>query len=233
MLLLFVKYTKFIFFEYVMITLVSVVGLLISVAYYTLAERKIIAAVQRRVGCNVVGVWGTLQPLADGLKLVLKEVVMPRTGVKILFIASPILTFTASITCWSVIPSSVDGYMVDLPLGVLYLLVLSTINAHVMLLSGLASYSQYALLASIRTASQAISYEIVLFVSLLPVFLMAKSTNFIDIVYTQQSTTPFFFSLLPLFFIFCVCILAETNRVPFDLPEAESELVAGYNVEAT
>lgn len=210
--------------------LIIIIFLLISVAYFTLAERKIMATIQRRLGPNVVGFLGLLQPLADGLKLFIKEIILPKNCDLILFILAPLFTFLLSLLVWSMIPISDWGYFVDLNVGVLYVLAISSLNVYGILLGGWASNSKYAFLGGLRSASQMISYELTIGFCILTVGVCAGSLNFIHIT-VHQTYIWYFIPLFPSFVIFFIASLAETNRHPFDLPEAEAELVAGYNVE--
>lgn len=221
----------FLFFENLLLTIFSLITLLISIAYFTLAERKFIASVQRRSGPNIVGFWGLLQPLADGLKLVLKEIIIPNSSNQGLFIFAPLLTLILSFSGWVVIPNSFDSYITDLTLSLMFVLLISALGVYGILFAGWASNSKYAVLGGLRSISQMISYEVSISLIILPVILMSGSLNLIDIVYTQVQSVWFILPLLPLSIIFLISILAETNRTPFDLPEAEAELVAGYNVE--
>lgn len=207
-----------------------IVSLLIAVAYFTIAERKIMGSIQRRKGPNVVGFIGLLQPLADGLKLFVKETILPINASKSLFLLAPSLAFTLSLISWSVIPFSKGVVISDLNLGLLYIISISSLNVYGILLAGWSSNSKYAYLGALRSAAQMISYEIPLVLSVLNVAIYAGSFNLNTIVLAQKNVW-FIFPLFPAFMIFCVCMLAETNRHPFDLPEAEAELVSGYNVE--
>jgi NADH-quinone oxidoreductase subunit H len=207
-----------------------VVPLLISVAYFTIAERKIMAYVQRRRGPNVIGFMGLLQPLADGLKLFAKETVLPINANLNLFIFSPALSFVLSLIGWSVIPFSKGIVLCNLNLGILYLFTVSALNVYGILLAGWSSNSKYAYLGALRSAAQMISYEISLGFASLNVIICAGSFNLSNIVAAQEKIW-FILPLLPIFLIFYISMLAETNRHPFDLPEAEAELVSGYNVE--
>lgn len=215
---------------YLLLFLATLVPVLISVAFYTLAERKIMAILQRRMGPNVVGFWGLLQAIADGLKLVLKEIIIPTSSNNFLFVLAPIISMVLAFTAWVVIPFNFSSSIADLNLGVLFLFMLSGLNIYSLLLAGWASNSSFAFLACLRSIAQMISYEISIGLCLLPVLMLTGSSNLTKIVLGQVSG----FNLFPLFpwaFIFFISILVETNRAPFDLPEAEAELVAGYNVE--
>lgn len=207
-----------------------VVPLLISVAYFTIAERKIMGAIQRRRGPNVVGFMGLLQPLADGLKLFAKETILPTSANINVFLFAPFLSFVLSLIGWAVIPFSEGIVLCDLNLGVLYLLTVSSLNVYGILFAGWSSNSKYAYLGSLRSAAQMISYEISIGFAILNIIICVGSFNLSTIVMAQQKVW-FILPLLPIFLIFYVSMLAETNRHPFDLPEAEAELVSGYNVE--
>ena len=210
--------------------LVIIIPLLISVAYFTLAERKIMGSIQRRKGPNVIGFLGLLQPLSDGLKLFTKETILPSNSNIILFIISPIITFVLSLISWVVIPFSNTSVISDFNIGLIYLLVISSLSVYGILLAGWSSNSKYSFLGSIRSAAQMISYEVSIGFIILNVVLCANSFNLSTIIYAQKNVW-FILPLFPMFLMFCVSMLAETNRHPFDLPEAEAELVSGYNVE--
>ena len=210
--------------------LTIVLPILISVAYFTLAERKIMGSIQRRKGPNVIGFLGLLQPLADGLKLFTKETIIPSSSNMILFLISPIITFVLSLISWSVIPFSEKSVLSDLNIGVIYLLVISSLSVYGILLAGWSSNSKYSFLGSIRSAAQMISYEVSIGFIILNVVLCSNSFNLSSIILAQESLW-YVIPLFPMFLMFCVSMLAETNRHPFDLPEAEAELVSGYNVE--
>ena len=220
------------FFKVVQIifVIVIIIPVLLIIAFYTLAERKIMGAVQRRKGPNVVGFWGLLQPLADGLKLILKEPIIPRKSNKILFFLSPIITFVLAISLWSIVPFSASSFLTDSFLSLLIVFAISSLGIFGIIGAGWASNSKYALLGSLRSAAQMISYEISLGFIFLTIILLTESANLFDI-YLNQENCINFFSLFPLGLIFFVSMLAETNRAPFDLPEAEAEIVAGYNIE--
>lgn len=207
-----------------------VVPLLISVAYFTIAERKIMGAIQRRRGPNVVGFIGLLQPLADGLKLFVKETTLPTNANTGIFLFAPALAFILSLMGWAVIPLSKGVVVCDLNLGIMYLLAVSSLNVYGILFAGWSSNSKYAYLGALRSAAQMISYEISIGFTILNVVICAGSFNLSSIVLAQQKIW-FIFPLFPVFVIFYISMLAETNRHPFDLPEAEAELVSGYNVE--
>lgn len=207
-----------------------IIPLLIAVAYFTIAERKIMGAIQRRRGPNVIGYIGLLQPLADGLKLFVKETILPTNANTGIFLLAPGLSFTLSLISWAVIPLSEGIVICNLNLSILYLFAISALNVYGILFAGWSSNSKYAFLGALRSTAQMISYEISIGFTVLNVVVCAGSFNLTNIVNAQQNVW-FFIPLLPIFFIFYISILAETNRHPFDLPEAEAELVSGYNVE--
>jgi len=207
-----------------------VVPLLISVAYFTIAERKIMGSIQRRKGPNYIGFIGLLQPLADGLKLFSKETTLPTTANTFIFLISPALSFILSLIGWSIIPFSKGTVICDINLGIFYLFAISSLNVYGILFAGWSSNSKYPYLGAVRSTSQMISYEISIGFTILNVVICAGSFNLNNVVLTQQKIW-FFIPLLPIFIIFYISMLAETNRHPFDLPEAEAELVSGYNVE--
>nr|YP_009115293.1 NADH dehydrogenase subunit 1 [Berkeleya fennica]AJA05814.1 NADH dehydrogenase subunit 1 [Berkeleya fennica] len=207
-----------------------VVPLLISVAYFTIAERKIMGSIQRRRGPNVVGYIGLLQPLADGLKLFVKETTLPTSANTGIFLLAPALSFILSLIGWAIVPFAEGIVVCDLNLGILYLFAISSLNVYGILFAGWSSNSKYAYLGALRSAAQMISYEISIGFTALNVVICAGSFNLNTIVLAQQKIW-FIVPLLPIFIIFYISMLAETNRHPFDLPEAEAELVSGYNVE--
>lgn len=210
--------------------LVIVVPVLIAVAFFTVAERKILGSIQRRRGPNVVGVFGLFQALADGLKLFLKETILPSSANKFLFVLAPILTFFLSMLGWAVMPLISNTVFIDLNLGIIYLLTISSLGVYGIIISGWASNSKYAFLGSLRSAAQIISYEVSIGFIVVCIIICSGSINLSDIVFAQRSVW-FCFPLIPLSLLFFISCLAETNRHPFDLPEAEAELVSGYNVE--
>lgn len=210
--------------------LIIIVPLLISVAYFTLAERKILGAIQRRRGPNVVGVYGLLQPLSDGFKLLVKETVLPSNANKFIFVLSPIITFVISLMGWAIIPYDKYSMLSEVNIGVLYLFAISSLGVYGIIMSGWSSNSKYAFLGALRSAAQMVSYEVSIGFIIVTIVVCCGSFNLQTIVESQKNVwfiVPFF----PLFLMFFVSALAETNRHPFDLPEAEAELVSGYNVE--
>jgi NADH-quinone oxidoreductase subunit H len=217
--------------QFLVLSLGTIVPLLVAIAYYTLTERKVMASIQRRKGPNVVGFWGLLQPLADGLKLVVKEMIIPRRVNIFLFIFAPILTFVLSLLMWVVIPFNIGVVLLDLNYGVLYLLVLSGLAVYGIILAGWSSNSKYAFLGSLRATAQMISYEVSISLAVVQVVLVSGSLNLTEIVLVQEQGIYNVFYLFPICVVFFISILAETNRAPFDLAEAEAEIVAGYNLE--
>jgi NADH-quinone oxidoreductase subunit H len=218
--------------EIVLKILLLVIPLLLSVAYLTYAERKVIAAVQMRKGPNVVGPLGLLQPIADAVKLLHKEVIIPSKSNKAIFLLAPMATFVLALIGWAVIPFSENLVITDLNVGILYLLATSSLGVYGIIMAGWASNSKYAFLGAIRSSAQMISYEVSMGLVIISVLLVTGSLNISEIVIASQNN-PLWLDLLlmPMMIVFFISILAETNRHPFDLPEAESELVAGYNVE--
>ena len=210
--------------------LMIVVPLLIGVAYLTYAERKVIGAMQIRKGPNVVGPFGLLQPMADGVKLFLKETIIPTNANKGVFLLAPCVTFLLSLIAWAVIPFGEDMVLANINVGVLYLFAISSLAVYGILMSGWASNSRYAFLGAVRSAAQMVSYEVSMGFVIITVLLCVGSLNLSDIVMAQKNVW-FIIPLLPMAVVFFISILAETNRHPFDMPEAEAELVAGYNVE--
>jgi NADH-quinone oxidoreductase subunit H len=211
--------------------LLIVVPLLICVAMLTYAERKILGAIQMRKGPNVVGWFGLLQPFADGLKLLVKETIIPTGANKAVFIIAPGLTFTLALAAWAVIPFDETWVLANINVGVLYLFAISSMGVYGIIMAGWASNSRYAFLGALRSAAQMVSYEVSIGFVMISVLLCVGSLNLTDIVHAQQHSIWYVIPHLPLFVIFFVSGLAETNRLPFDLVEAEAELVTGFNVE--
>ena len=210
--------------------LAFVVPLILSVAYLTYAERRVIAAMQMRRGPNTVGPFGLLQPFADAFKLLFKEPIVPSQADGLIFLLAPMITFTLAFVAWAVIPIDAGLALADINVGILYLFAISSLGVYGIIMAGWASNSQYAFLGALRSAAQMVSYEISMGFVIVTVLLTVGSLNLTAIVEAQK-TLWFAIPHLPLFVIFFVSILAETNRAPFDLPEGESELVGGYFVE--
>ena len=210
--------------------LALLVPLLIAVAFMTLAERKIMAAMQLRKGPNVVGPFGLLQPFADAGKMLMKETIVPAGASKVLFIMAPMLTFVLAMIAWAVIPVNEGWAIADINVGVLYLFAVSSLGVYGIIIAGWASNSKYAFLGALRSAAQMVSYEVSMGFVIVTVLLCVGSLNLTDVVLAQKNLW-FFIPLFPMFVIFFISTLAETNRAPFDLPEGESELVAGFFVE--
>ena len=207
-----------------------IIPLLISVAYFTIAERKLMGIIQRRKGPNVIGFIGLLQPLADGLKLFAKETILPSNSNLFVFLFAPALTFILSLIGWAVIPFSEEVVLADLNVGILYLFAVSSLSVYGIVMAGWSSNSKYPFLGALRSAAQMISYEVSLGFIIINVCICAGSFNLTQIVLSQEKIW-YCIPLFPAFVMFSVSMLAETNRHPFDLPEAEAELVSGYNVE--
>ena len=207
-----------------------ILPLLGAVAYLTYAERKVIAAMQLRKGPNVVGPFGLLQPIADGVKLLFKETILPAGSNKIVFILAPMLTFVLAMVAWAVIPVNEGWVIADINVGILFLFAISSLGVYGVIMAGWASNSKYPFLGALRSAAQMVSYEVSMGFVIITVLLCVGSLNLTDIVLAQKNIW-FCIPLLPMFVIFFISTLAETNRAPFDLPEGESELVAGYFVE--
>jgi len=207
-----------------------VIPLLISVAYFTIAERKIMGSIHRRKGPNVIGFLGLLQPLADGLKLFVKETIFPSNSNILIFLLAPILTFVLSLIGWSVIPFSKNIVISDINIGILYLFAISSLSVYGIIMAGWSSNSKYPFLGALRSAAQMISYEVSIGFIIVNISICSGSFNLSNIVVSQQSIW-YMVPLFPMFILFYISMLAETNRHPFDLPEAEAELVSGYNVE--
>jgi NADH-quinone oxidoreductase subunit H len=211
-------------------TLALLVPVLLMVAYLTYAERKVLAAMQVRKGPNVVGPFGLWQPFADALKMLTKETIIPSGANRFLFLLAPMITFVLAMIAWAVIPVNAGWVIADINVGVLYLFAISSLGVYGIIVAGWASNSKYAFLGALRSAAQMVSYEVSMGFVLVSVLLVAGSLNLSKIVEAQR-TVWFCLPLLPMFVVFFVSSLAETNRAPFDLPEGESELVAGYMVE--
>ena len=213
-----------------------IVPLLVAVAYLTWMERRVLGAAHMRIGPNVVGPFGLLQPLADGLKLLVKETVIPSGANRVVFVLAPMLTFILALVAWAVIPVDAGVVLADINVGILYLFAISSMGVYGIIMAGWASNSKYAFLGGMRSAAQMVSYEVSMGFVIVCVLLCVGSLNLTDIVEAQRfENWPFqgfiFTLLLPMGIVFFISTLAETNRAPFDLPEGESELVGGYNVE--
>ncbi len=210
--------------------LALLVPLLIGVAYLTYAERKVLAAIQLRKGPNVVGPFGLWQPFADAIKMLMKETIIPTGANRVLFILAPMLTFTLAMIAWAVIPVGNGWAIADINVGVLYLFAISSLGVYGIIIAGWASNSKYAFLGALRSAAQMVSYEVSMGFVMVTVLLCAGSLNLNEIV-RAQSNVWFCIPLFPMFIVFFISTLAETNRAPFDLAEGESEIVAGFMVE--
>lgn len=210
--------------------LLILVPVLISVAFFTLLERKIMASIQRRRGPNVVGLMGVLQPFADGLKLLIKETIIPSKANKIIFILAPILALFLSFITWTVLPFNTNTVYSDINIGILYIFAISSLAVYTIIMSGWSSNSRYAFLGTLRSTAQMVSYEVSIGLIIIGVLICSSSLNLLTIVKTQTYIW-YVIPLFPMFLLFYISALAETNRPPFDLPEAEAELVAGYFVE--
>lgn len=214
-----------------------ILPILLSVAFLTLLERKFLASIQRRRGPNVVGFFGLLQPLADGLKLFLKESLIPYSASKFIFLLAPLLTLSLSLFGWTIIPFTNNISLSDLDLGILFIFAISSLNVYGIVMAGWSSNSKYAFLGGLRSAAQMISYEVSIGLIVLSLIIFVGSLNLFSVLDAQNLFQDlnflkfFFFPFFPVFLMFFVSSFAETNRPPFDLPEAEAELVAGYNVE--
>ena len=219
-----------IFFQEVYKILFLLVPVLVSVAMIVWLDRRVWAFVQKRQGPNVVGPFGLLQSLADALKYIFKEIIIPSSSNKIIFILAPIVTMTLALIAWAVIPFSATQVLADINVGILYLFAVSSLGVYGIIMGGWASNSKYPFLGAIRSAAQMVSYEVSIGVIIINVLLCVGSLNLNDIVEAQKNLW-FVIPLFPMFVIFFISALAETNRPPFDLPEAEAELVAGYQTE--
>ena len=207
-----------------------IIPILVTVAMIVWLDRRVWAFVQKRRGPNVVGPFGLLQSLADALKYIFKEIIIPASSNKIIFILAPIVTMTLALIAWAVIPFSEDLVLADINVGILYIFAVSSLGVYGIIMGGWASNSKYPFLGSIRSAAQMVSYEVSIGVIIINVLLCVGSLNLTDIVIAQEKMW-FIIPLFPMFVIFFISALAETNRPPFDLPEAEAELVAGYQTE--
>ncbi len=217
-------------FEEIYKILFLLVPVLVSVAMIVWLDRRVWAFVQKRQGPNVVGPFGLLQSLADALKYIFKEIIIPASSNKIIFILAPIITMTLALIAWAVIPFGEDQVLANINVGILYIFAVSSLGVYGIIMGGWASNSKYPFLGSIRSAAQMVSYEVSIGIIIINVLLCVGSLNLSDIVIAQQDIW-FIIPLFPMFVIFFISALAETNRPPFDLPEAEAELVAGYQTE--
>ena len=220
----------YILFNEVYKILFLLIPILVSVAMIVWLERRVWGFVQKRRGPNVVGPFGLLQTLADALKYIFKEIIIPASANKIIFILAPIVTMSLALIAWAVIPFSEELILSNINVGILYIFAVSSLGVYGIIMGGWASNSKYPFLSSIRSAAQMVSYEVSIGIIIINVLLCAGSLNLKDIVLAQQKVW-FIVPLFPMFVIFFISALAETNRPPFDLPEAESELVAGYQTE--
>ena len=223
------EYVNIIFQETYKI-LFLLVPVLVSVAMIVWLDRRVWAFVQKRQGPNVVGPFGLLQSLADALKYIFKEIIIPASSNKIIFILAPIITMTLALIAWAVIPFGIDQVLADINVGILYIFAVSSLGVYGIIMGGWASNSKYPFLGAIRSAAQMVSYEVSIGIIIINVLLCVGSLNLNDIVIAQKNMW-FVIPLFPMFVIFFISALAETNRPPFDLPEAEAELVAGYQTE--
>ncbi len=210
--------------------LALLVPVLIMVAYLTLAERKVLAAIQLRKGPNVVGPFGLFQPFADAIKMMMKETVIPTGSNRVLFLMAPMLTFSLAMLAWAVIPVNEGWAIANINVGILYLFAISSLGVYGIIVAGWASNSKYAFLGALRSAAQMVSYEVSMGFVLVTVLMCAGSLNLTQIVLAQKNLW-YCIPLFPMFIVFFISTLAETNRAPFDLPEGESEIVAGFFVE--
>ena len=223
------EYTSLLFSEVLKI-LMLLIPVLVSVAMIVWLDRRVWAFVQKRRGPNVVGPFGLFQSLADALKYIFKEIIIPASSNKVIFILAPIITMTLALISWAVIPFSEDFVLADINVGILYLFAVSSLGVYGIIMGGWASNSKYPFLGAIRSAAQMVSYEVSIGIIIINVLLCVGSLNLSDIVKAQENVW-YIIPLFPMFVIFFISALAETNRPPFDLPEAEAELVAGYQTE--
>lgn len=214
----------------ILITIEIIILILIGVAYITLGERKVLGGMQRRKGPNIVGIYGILQPIADGVKLVLKEEIIPQQTKGWGFIIGPIITLTLGLIIWIPIPYNIKGMITENEYSILYILVISSLSVYILLFSGWASNSKYSFIGAIRSIAQLVAYEVSIGLIIMGVIIINNSLNLVTIMYNQIYISNYRI-ILPLMIAFLISAIAETNRPPFDLPEAESELIAGWLVE--
>ncbi|NOR19764.1 MAG: NADH-quinone oxidoreductase subunit NuoH [Xanthomonadales bacterium] len=227
-------YETMIYLLWTLIKILAIsVPLIIAVAFYTYFERKVIGAMQIRIGPSKVGPWGLIQPFADVLKLLIKEIILPEKSNKFLFVLAPVIALAPALAAWAVIPFNDFLVLADVDAGLLYVLALTSLGVYGIIIAGWASNSKYAFLGAMRAAAQAVSYEIAMGFALVGVLILSGSLNLREIVLAQQGGIFdwYWFPLLPLFVIYMISGLAETNRAPFDVAEGESEIVAGFHVE--
>ena len=217
--------------DIIVLPFIVILPVLIATAYFTLAERKVLASVQRRIGPTTTGIWGILQPIADGLKLLTKENLIPSNSNKIIWHISPFASLWCSFLGWLIINSNLHLIVSSLNYGLLFTFIISSFNVYWIFLAGWFGKSQYGILGSLRAISQLLSYELGLSLLVLPIILLSGSLNYNYIIYMQVISIWFVYPLYPCALLYLICILAETNRIPFDLLEAEAELVAGYYTE--
>ena len=219
-----------IFFNEIYKIIFLLLPVLVSIALIVWLDRRVWAFVQKRKGPNVVGPFGILQTLADALKFIFKEIIIPASANKVIFVLAPIITLTLALIAWAVIPFSNEMVLANINVGILYLFAVSSLGVYGIIMGGWASKSKYPFLGAIRSAAQMVSYEVSIGIIIINVLLCVGSLNLNEIVLAQENVW-FIFPLFPMFVVFFISALAETNRPPFDLPEAESELVAGYQTE--
>jgi len=226
-------YTLFLELAWIAVKIVAIIlPLLLSVAYLTYAERRVIGLMQLRCGPNVVGPFGLLQPIADAVKLMFKELIVPTAANKAIFILAPIITFVLALIGWAVIPFDKGLVLANINVGVLYIMAISSLGVYGIIIAGWASNSKYAFLGAVRSSAQMISYEVSMGLVIVTVLLTTGTLNLTEIIEAQRHRPLWIdIMMMPMAVVFFISVLAETNRLPFDLPEAEAELVAGYNVE--